>query len=262
MPAGGVRAARRRRAPRQRGRTAHDPRGSPSVRVRLDEPVGEREEPDRRRREARQVEPLSWVGSRDSSIRRKLAKMPQDPDGHVDEEDPVPARVLGEQPADERADRERERRDARPDPDRCAPLARRERRGDDRQRRRVHQRRAGTLQDPRSDEHVAAGREAAQQRGEREHHDAHHEDQASAVRVGELAADQHQRREGERIARDDPLELREPDTEIALDRGKRDVHDGVVEHDHEQPERHSRERPPLLVLLRHEPRPHASTSSS
>ena len=35
---------------------------------------------------------------------------PEDPDRHVDEEDPVPARVLGEQAADERADRERERR--------------------------------------------------------------------------------------------------------------------------------------------------------
>ena len=37
---------------------ADDPRGSPAVRVRLDQAVGQREEPDRGRHEAREVEPL------------------------------------------------------------------------------------------------------------------------------------------------------------------------------------------------------------
>ena len=43
-------------------------------------------------------------------------------DGDVDVEDPVPADVLGDQAADERADRERHRRDAGPDPERGAAL--------------------------------------------------------------------------------------------------------------------------------------------
>ena len=37
-------------------------------------------------------------------------------------------------------------------------------------------------------------------------------------------------------------------SERALDRRQRDVHDRVVEHDHEQPERDRRERPPLPPL--------------
>src|SRR6185436_13229499 len=35
--------------------------------------------------------------------------------------------------------------------------------------------------------------------------------------------------------------------EVALDRGQRDVHDRVVEHDHEQREAHGAERPPAAV---------------
>jgi hypothetical protein len=37
--------------------------------------------------------------------------------------------------------------------------------------------------------------------------------------------------------------------QVALDRGQRDVHDRVVEHDHEQREAHRAERPPAAVLL-------------
>ena len=75
------------------------------------------------------------------------------------------------------------------------------------------------------------------------------EDLAPAEHVGELAAGDQQRREDERVAGDDPLELRDRDLQILRDRGQRDVHDGVVEHDHEEAERDSGERPPLLVLL-------------
>ena len=80
--------------------------------------------------------------------------------------------------------------------------------------------------------------------------------QAAAEEVGELAAGEHERGEGERVAGDDPLELGEPDVQRLLHRRQRDVHDGVVEHDHEKPERHRPERPPLLVLLGHEPLHH------
>ena len=37
--------------------------------------------------------------------------------------------------------------------------------------------------------------------------------------------------------------------QVALDRRQRDVHDGVVEHDHEQREAHRSERPPLAVVV-------------
>ena len=80
----------------------------------------------------------------------------------------------------------------------------------------------------------------------------------AAVRVGELAADQHQRREREGVAGDDPLQLREADAEVALDRRQRDVHDRVVQHDHEQAERDRREREPLACLLCEDPLPSAA----
>ena len=103
--------------------------------------------------------------------------------------------------------------------------------------------------------------EAAQERREREDDDPDDEDQPAPVGVGELAADQHQRGERQRVAGDDPLELGEIGAEVALDRRQRDVHDRVVEHDHEQPERDGGERPPLAVLLCEDPSPHADRST-
>ena len=75
----------------------------------------------------------------------------------------------------------------------------------------------------------------------------------AAEHVRELAAGEHEHRERERVPDDDPLELRVArDPSVPLDRRQRDVHDRVVEHDHEQPERDGDERPPLTVLRREE----------
>ena len=186
------------------------------------------------------------LGFRDQQV---AGRDRDDADGDVDEEDPVPAQVLREQPAGEGADRERERRDARPDADGHPPFLRREGGSDDRERRRVHQRRADALHDARHDQHVSGVREPAPQRGGGEDEDADHEDQAAAVGVGELAADQHQRREAERVARDDPLQLGEICSDVRLDRRQRHVHNGVVQHDHEEAERDGGERPPLPPFL-------------
>src|SRR5262249_60343443 len=82
----------------------------------------------------------------------------------VAEEPPAPAAALREQPAEERSDRQRERRDTGPDPDRRASLPRREGRRDDRERRRVHQRRADPLRGARGDQGRRAAGEAAPER--------------------------------------------------------------------------------------------------
>src|SRR6266536_1220734 len=71
----------------------------------------------------------------------------------------------------------------------------------------------------------------------------------ASEQVGQLAAGQHQHRKGEEVAVDDPLERGDADVEVALDRRQRDVHDRVVEHDHEQPEGDGDERPPLAMLV-------------
>ncbi len=69
--------------------------------------------------------------------------------------------MLRDETADERPDRERERGRASPDPDRRPAFARRERRRDDRERRRVHQRSTRALEDARADEHLGRRREPA-----------------------------------------------------------------------------------------------------
>ncbi len=182
----------------------------------------------------------------------------EDADRDVDEEDPAPLEVLGDETAHQRADRERERGRAGPDADRSPAFARRKRRGDDRERRGVHQRGAGSLKNASADEHLGRVGEAAQERRQGEDDDPGDEDPPAPVGVGDLAADQHQRRERQRVAGDDPFELREVGAEVALDRGQRDVHDGVVEHDHEEAERDRRQRQPLAVLLCEDPSPHAA----
>ena len=184
---------------------------------------------------------------------------PEDPDRDVDEEDPAPVEVFGDEPADEGADRKSERRGSGPDADRGPTLTRRKRGRDDRERRRVHEGGTCSLQDTSRDEHLPGAREPAEERGAGEDDNSDDEDQPTAIGVCDLAADEHQCGERQRIARDDPLELGEIRIEIALDRRQRNVHDGVVEHDHEQAERDRPQREPLPVLLCEDPSSHSCT---
>ncbi len=104
--------------------------------------------------QTREVEPLFLrhvARLVDQQVARRDA---EHADRDVDEEDPAPAEVLGEETADERADRQRERGDARPDPDRHPALARRERGRDDRERRGVHQRGTDALDDAPGDQRL------------------------------------------------------------------------------------------------------------
>jgi len=91
--------------------------------------------------------------------------------------------------------------------------------------------------------------EAAGERGEGEDDKAGDEDPPPPEQVGELAAGEHQHGKGQEVAVHDPLELGHADVKVALDRRQRDVHDRVVEHDHEQPEGDGDESPPLAVLF-------------
>ena len=111
--------------------------------------------------------------------------------------------------------------------------------------------------DARGDQLVARVGEAAPERGEGEDAIPSDEDQPPPVRVGHLPADEHERRERQRVAGDDPLELGEVGAEVVLDRGQRDVHDRVVEHDHEEAEGDRGQREPLACLLCEDPSSHA-----
>ncbi len=165
------------------------------------------------------------------------------------EEDPVPVQVLDDQAAAERADRKRERRHARPDPDRLSALLRREGGDDDRERRRVHECRADALYRARTDQEAGTRGEPAGEGGEREDRKPKDEDAPAAEQIGELAAGDQERSERERVGDHDPLERCERDVKVLLHRRQRDVHHRVVEHDHEEAERDRRERDPLAVLF-------------
>ena len=84
-------------------------------------------------------------------------------------------------------------------------------------------------------------------RGER--HDAEEEHLAAAEDVAEAPAGDEQHGEGQRVGVDRPLEAGDRRAEVLLDRRQRDVHDRVVEHDHEQREAHGAERPPAAVVV-------------
>ena len=87
-----------------------------------------------------------------------------DADGHVDEEDPLPARALGEHPAGDHADRPGAAADGAEDPERLVARPFGERAGEDGQRRRRRQRRPDALHPRGRDER---SERAGQPRGER-----------------------------------------------------------------------------------------------
>ena len=102
-----------------------------------------------------------------------------------------------------------------------------------------HERGADALDDAAGDEPGVARGEADRRAREPEGDDAEQEHPAAAEDVAQPAAGDQQHGEGQGVRVDGPLERREARVEVALDRGQRDVHDRVVEHDHEQREAHS-----------------------
>ena len=79
--------------------------------------------------------------------------------------------------------------------------------------------------------------------------DAEQEHLAAAEDVAEAAARHEEDGEGEGVGVDGPLEAGDRAAQVLLDRGERDVHDRVVEHDHEQREAHRAEGPPAAVVV-------------
>ncbi|CAA9552762.1 MAG: hypothetical protein AVDCRST_MAG49-1931, partial [uncultured Thermomicrobiales bacterium] len=122
-----------------------------------------------------------------------------DPDRHVDQEDPVPAGVLDEQAADDRAERQAGDRDRRPDAERAAALLRREGLGDQGERERHDQRRADPLQGPHRDQDLDALGEGGDQRGAGEDGDADQEPAPAAEPVTEAAPGDLERGEDEGV---------------------------------------------------------------
>ena len=81
-----------------------------------------------------------------------------------------------------------------------------------------------------------------------EHGDADHEHPLASQAVAERRAGQQQHRVGEDVCVHRPLERLDRGSQVAVDARQGDVHDEVVEHGHEQPERDDHEGPDPAAL--------------
>ena len=156
------------------------------------------------------------------------------PNRDVDEEDPRPREVLGDDAAEDEPDRGATDRDRSPDAEGTGALsALLEGRRDDRQRGRCDQRSAEALEGTGADQHALACRKPVEQRGAGEDDEADEEEPLAAEQVAKASAEQQEAAEDEGVGVDDPLQAAVGEVEIGLDRGQRDVHDRRVEDDHE-----------------------------
>ena len=155
-------------------------------------------------------------------------------DRDVDEEDPLPREGVGDDPAQQDARSGAEAADCAPNAERDVPLpALGEGGHQDRKGGRRDRGRAEPLDRPGADQRGVVPGETAQERADREQDEAGHEDPAPAEQVGCAAAKEQEASEDECVGGDHPLQVRLREAQIRLDRGKCDVHDRDVEHDHE-----------------------------
>ena len=189
------------------------------------------------------------LSSRDSRVAARVTTTASDGHRHVEEEDRLPGDVLDQEAADHGADGQRQGADAGPGADRLAALVRREGVGDDREGRRHHERGADALRGAPGDEPGLALREPDEGAREAEDDDAEEEHPPAAEDVAQAPAGDEQHGEAQRVGVDGPFEAADRRVQVLLDRRQRDVHDRVVEHDHEQREAHRAEGPPAAVVV-------------
>ncbi len=157
-----------------------------------------------------------------------------DADREVDEEDPVPADQVGDDPAEQDAEASAARGDEPEDSHRLRALARLGEEVDhERQRDGGSDGASDPLHAARDHEHPLRGREPAGERRDREHGDSDQEEAALAVQVAEPAAEQQKASVREQVRVHHPREGRVGEAEVVLDRGQRDADDRDVEDDHQ-----------------------------
>jgi hypothetical protein len=207
--------------------------GAPTPVVPLRDPENERRQACGDQNRARRVERLDAVVA---ALAEQHGRQEEggDADRDVDEEDPLPRERVREDAAEQDAGRGAEAADRAPDAERDVPLAAfREGGHQDRERRRRDRRGAEALDRASSDQRRLRPRETAEKRADRERDQADHEDAPAADDVRDASAEQEEASEDERVGGDHPLQVGLREVEIRLDRGKSDVHDRDVEHDHE-----------------------------
>jgi hypothetical protein len=182
------------------------------------------------------------MGRREQAQRERVD---EHADREVDEEDPVPAEDVGQDPAREDADHAPAGQDEAEDAHRLrAVRLLGEERHEQRQRDRRDDGAADALYRPRRDEQPLRGREAAAEGREREDGDADQEEAAVPEQVAEPATEEQEAAEGQQVRVHHPGERRLREAEVVADRRQGDVHDRAVEDDHQVAEAEHVEREP------------------
>jgi hypothetical protein len=157
-------------------------------------------------------------------------------------------RPLHDQAAEHRPERHEEERDGDVRGHRLASLAGRERADHQRARGRLHEARADALQHaPRDHLHRSRGRRAHDAR-RGEEGDARDERRHLPDQVAHPAAERHERREREQVARHDPVLADRVHPERGAHPRQRHAHHGHVHEDHRQAAGHRREHQPAARL--------------
>ena len=165
--------------------------------------------------------------------------------GEIDQEYPVPADRLGDEPAGQQADRAAGRRNEAKDADCSCPLPGLREHRDDHPKDHSRARCAtDPLPEPGDDQHRLADRGAAEQRGRREQGEPAQEDALAADQVAEPPGQQHEAAVGDQVGIHHPREAGLREAEVALDRRERHVDDGLVEDDHQKPGAEDEQRQP------------------
>ena len=160
------------------------------------------------------------------------------------EEHPAPA-DLGQEPAEDEAEREAGRAGRRVDRERLvARGALGERRRDDREPGGRGERRADALHEARRDQERAACRETAECRGNDEDAERDQEHTPPTQQVGRPAAEQQEAAVAEHVGAHDPLQRARRHVEVVSDRGKGDADHRHVKRIEEQRAAEHEERSP------------------
>ena len=160
----------------------------------------------------------------------------------------MPVEHVGEDAAEEDADRSAARGDEAEDAHRLRALGGlREERHRQRERDGGDDRAADSLHRACADEHLLRGREAARCRREREERDPEQEQPAVPEEVAEAAAEQEEAAEGDQVRVHDPRERLVGEAEVLLDRRQRDADDRHVEDDHQVAEAQDQQGQPACA---------------
>ena len=184
-----------------------------------------------------------------------LEAPPQHPQGgeadrDVDEEDPAPGQVVGEDAAQGGADHRRDRPHAGEVALDLGPLLERVEVADDRHRHRLDGAGAEALDRPEHDQRGHPPCDAAGQRADEEDPDADQHHRLAAVEVGELGEDRDRDRLREEVDGEQPRELGEA-AEVADDRRHGGGEDRRVDRDQADAQHHREEHRPALAPQAH-----------